>query len=156
MPQSAQRCAVDFSMKTILRLFVFGSMLLAAGCSRTSDEQRIRDAIAAMETAVEERSPRDFMARVADDFVGRDSSFDRAGLHNLLRAQFLRNQAIGVLIGPIDVTLQPPRATARMGVTLTGGAGGLLPERGAVYTVETGWKQIDGEWMLLSATWEQH
>jgi len=141
-------------MRSIPRLLVLGLALLAAGCSRTPDEERIRTAIVAMETAVEGRSPRDFMTHVADDFVGRDSSFDRAGLHNLLRAQFLRNQNVGVLIGPIDVTLQPPRATARMNVTLTGGAGGLLPERGAVYAVETGWKQTDGEWVLLSASWE--
>jgi hypothetical protein len=145
----------ELSMRTFLRLLVFCAALLAVACSRTPDEQRIREAIAAMEAAVEARDPRDFMAHVADDFVGRDSSIDRAGLHNLLRAQFLRNQAVDVLIGPIDVTLQPPRATARMSVTLTGGSGGLLPERGAIYEVETGWRQVDGEWLCLSAHWEQ-
>lgn len=143
-------------MRSPLRMLIFCAVLLATACSRTPDEQRIREAIAAMKTAVEARNPRDFMAYVADDFVGRDGGFDRASLHNLLRAQFLRNQSIGVLIGPIDVTLQPPRATARMSVTLTGGAGGLLPERGAIYEVETGWKQVDGEWRCLSARWEQH
>lgn len=143
-------------MRTLLSLLMFCATLLVAACGRTPDEQRIREAIAAMEAAVEARNPRDFMAHVADDFVGSDSGFDRAGLHNLLRAQFLRNQAVGVLIGPVDVTLQPPRATARMSVTLTGGSGGLLPERGAIYAVETGWKQVDGEWLCLSASWVQH
>ena len=80
MRQSAQRRAVDFSMRPIPRLLALCAAALIAACSRTPDEQRIRDAIAAMETAVEERNPRDFMAHVADDFVGRDSSIDRATL----------------------------------------------------------------------------
>ncbi|HSX60996.1 MAG TPA: nuclear transport factor 2 family protein [Tahibacter sp.] len=142
-------------MRPILRLLAFCAMSALAACSRTPDEQRIRDAVAAMEAAVEARNPRDFMAYVADDFVGRDGGFDRAALHNLLRGQFLRNEAIGVVVGPVEITMQPPRATARMSVTLTGGSGELLPERGAVYQVETGWKLVDGEWRCLSATWQE-
>jgi hypothetical protein len=130
-------------------------MLLLAACSRTPDETRIREAIAAMETAVESRNPRDFMTHVADDFAGQEAGFDRPALHNLLRAQFLRNEAVGVLIGPIDVTVQAPRATATMTVTLTGSAGGLIPERGAIYEVETGWKQVGGDWRCISASWRQ-
>jgi len=129
--------------------------LFLAACSRTPDETRIREAIAAMETAVESRNPRDFMSHVAEDFAGQEAGFDRPALHNLLRAQFLRNEAIGVLIGPIEVAVQAPRATATMTVTLTGGAGGLIPERGAIYEVETGWKQSGGEWVCISANWHQ-
>ncbi|MBL8298775.1 MAG: nuclear transport factor 2 family protein [Rhodanobacteraceae bacterium] len=142
-------------MRTLLRLLPIAVSLLLSACNRAPDEQRIREAVTAMEAAVEARNPRDFMVHVADDFVGRDSGFDRTSLHNLLRAQFLRNQAVGVVIGPIDVVLQPPRATARMSVTLSGSTGGLLPERGAIYSVETGWKLVDGQWRCLSASWEQ-
>ncbi|WP_257384876.1 nuclear transport factor 2 family protein [Tahibacter caeni] len=134
---------------------VLALLLLLAACSRTPDETRIRDAIAAMESAVETRNPRDFMANVTEDFAGQDSSFDRNALHNLLRAQFLRNDSVSVLIGPIDVAVQGDRATASMTVTLAGGAGGLLPERGAIYEVETGWKKVGGDWRCLSARWQQ-
>ncbi len=138
-----------------LRFAAALALLLLAACSRTPDETRIRNAITAMESAVETRNPRDFMAYVTEDFIGQDSSFDRAALHNLLRAQFLRNEAVAVLTGPIDVTLQGGRATASMTVTLTGGSGGLLPERGAIYDVETGWKKVDGDWRCLSVRWQQ-
>jgi hypothetical protein len=130
-------------------------VLAVSACSRTPDETRIRETIAAMESAVETRNPRDFMAHVAEDFAGQEAGFDRPSLHNLLRAQFLRNQSVGVLIGPIEVTIQTPRATATMTVTLSGGAGGLLPERGAIYDVETGWKQVGGDWQCISASWRQ-
>ncbi|HJU37987.1 MAG TPA: DUF4440 domain-containing protein [Tahibacter sp.] len=133
--------------------FVVLSLLLA-GCSRTPDEVRIREAIAAMQTAVEKREPRTFMGYVADDFTGNKGSVDRAQVHNLLRAQFLRNEAIGVTLGPIDVELMGKRATATVTATLTGGSGGWLPERGGAYRFTTGWKDDGGEWRCISAEWE--
>ncbi len=142
-------------MRLALPILAAVLVLTVAACSRTPDETRIRETIAAMESAVETRNPRDFMAHVAEDFAGQDTGFDRPSLHNLLRAQFLRNQSVGVLIGPIEVTIQAPRATATMTVTLSGGAGGLLPERGAIYDVETGWKQVGGDWQCISASWRQ-
>lgn len=37
---------------------------------------------------------------------------------------------------------------------LTGGSGGLLPESGQIYEVETGWRLDDGEWRLIQADWK--
>lgn len=142
------------------RLFSRGlavlALLLAAACARTPEEQRIREAIAAMRKAVEAREPRTFMRYVADDFTGSKGSVDRAQLHNLMRAQFLRNEAVGVTLGPIDVALFDKRATATVTATLTGGSGeGWLPERGGAYRFTTGWKDVGGEWRCISAEWEQ-
>ena len=65
-------------MHHALRFAAVAALLLLGACSRTPDETRIRDAIAAMESAVETRNPRDFMAHVTEDFVGPDGSFDRS------------------------------------------------------------------------------
>lgn len=138
-----------------MRLALLFVALLLAACSRTPDETRIREAITGMETAVESRNPRDFMAHVAEDFSGGESGLDRTGLHNLLRGQFLRNESVGVLLGPIAVTLQGDRATAEVTATLSGGSGGWLPERGAIYDIVTGWKRVDGSWLCISASWKQ-
>jgi ketosteroid isomerase-like protein len=129
--------------------------LLLAGCHRTPDEQRIRDAVAAMQAAVEARDPRGFMRHVSADFTGNDGQADRDGLHNLLRAQVLRNESVGVTLGPIDVDLQGDRATVGVTVTLTGGSGGLLPEHGSIYSIVSGWKREGGEWKCFNATWKQ-
>lgn len=126
-----------------------------SGCSRTPEEQRIREAIAEMQKAVETREPRTFMRHVADDFTGNAGAVDRDGVHNLLRAQFLRNERIGVTLGPIDVERTGTRATATVTATLTGGSGGWLPERGALYRFTTGWKDDGGDWRCISAEWEQ-
>lgn len=129
--------------------------LSLAGCSRTTDEQRIREAMAAMQQAMETRDPRAFMTHVSDDFIGNDAEFDRAALGNLLRVEALRNDRIGATLGPIDVEMQGDRARAQVLATFTGGSGNLLPERGSIYSITSSWKRQGSDWRCYSATWKQ-
>jgi hypothetical protein len=134
--------------------------LLLSACAHTPDEQRIREAMAAMQQAMEARQLRDFLAYVDTDFAGNsgsvsDGSVDRATLANILRAEVLRNDRIGVSLGPIDVEIQGNRATAHVVATLTGGSGGLLPERGAMYSIVSGWKTDGRSWRCYNASWTQ-
>ena len=135
-------------------IIVLCATLLTA-CTRTPDEQRIRNAITAMQQAVEAHQPRDFMAYVSPDFTGEDGTVDRAALANILRFQVLRDDKVGVTLGPIDVELQGDRATVHVVATLTGGSGGLLPEHGAIYSITSGWKRDSKDWRCYNASWEQ-
>lgn len=130
-------------------------LLLIAACHRTPDEERIRQAITAMQSAVQARDPRAFMAYVDADFTGNGGQADREGLHNLLRVQVLRNAQIGVTLGTIDVELQGDRAIVHVTATIYGGSGGLLPERGAVYDITSGWKREGSAWRCYNANWSQ-
>ena len=141
-------------MRLIVACLVVLLPVLCA-CSRSSDEERIRQAMAAMQQAMQERSPRAFMAHVGDDFVGNEAVFDKTALFNLLRVEVLRNDSVGVMLGPIDIELQGDRATAHVVATVTGGSGGLLPEHGAVYDITSGWKRQGREWVCISGRWEQ-
>jgi hypothetical protein len=137
------------------RLFLVALLLLCTACSRTLDEQRVRETVEAMRQAIVEHSPRAFLAHVSDDFIGNDATIDKAALGNLLRVEVLRNDQVGVMLGPIDVELDGDRATVRVAATFTGGAGGLLPERGSVYSITSGWKRNGSDWVCISAKWEQ-
>src|SRR5690606_40314229 len=71
------------------------------------------------------------------------------------RLAFLRHRQVGVTVaGPLQVALRERDATVSFEVALTGGSGGLLPEAARLYSVETGWRLEDGDWRLLSASWE--
>jgi hypothetical protein len=129
--------------------------LIACGCTRTPDAQRIRAAIDAMQQAAEQRNPHEFMAHVSDDFVGNDAEFDRNALANLLRAEVFRNDKVGVTLGPVQVDIQDERATVHVTATLTGGSGGLLPEHGAIYSITSSWKRSRGDWICYNARWQQ-
>lgn len=139
----------------LLCLTMLALILFTTGCSRPPEAQRLRDTLAAMQTAMEQRAPRDFMQYISTDFVGNDGEVDREGLHNLLRGAVLQNARIGVTLGPPDIELQGNRATLKVTATLTGGSGGLVPEHGGIYSVTTGWKKEGGEWVCINAKWQQ-
>lgn len=136
-------------------LLILIALLLLPGCARPPDEQRIRDAIDAMQAALSERVPKAFMRHIADDFTGDQGGLDRAGIANLLRLQMLRHAQIGALIGPVDIEVEGDRATARFPMTLTGGSGSLLPDSAGQYRLETGWRRAGGDWLCYHAQWER-
>ena len=137
----------------VMRMVALLTLVGIASCSDTPDEARLRAGIDEMQAAVQERRPGDFMDYVTEDFIG-DGGLDRAALHNLLRAQLLRNASIGATRGPLEITLQGERASVDFSVVLTGGAGGLVPERAEGYSIKTGWRIEDDEWRLFLAEWE--
>ena len=129
------------------------ALALLAACAKPPAEQRLRERIGAMQEAVAQRQVSDFMEGVADDFIG-NGGIDRAALHNLVRLQVMRNASIGATMGPVTVEMQGERARVEFDVVLTGGAGGLLPERAQAYAIESGWREVDGEWVVFAAEWE--
>ena len=129
-------------------------MLLLAACGREPPEQRLRTTFAAMQENVEAGRPGDFMDAVAVDFVG-NGGLDRPGLERLLKGQLLLNAKVGIQPGLLRVEMgEGGTATVRFTVLLTGGNRGLLPERGQMQEVVTGWREQDGEWQVYSADWE--
>ncbi len=148
MPAKSRPPSLRSAIAVVLALFL-------AACSRPPDEERIRAAIADMQTALEEARPADFMRHVSDDFTGAHGGVDREGLHNLLRAQVLANDRIGIVTGPLEIERSGDRATVRVTATFTGGSARWLPERGSVYRLTSGWREIDGEWHCFNAQWER-
>lgn len=128
-------------------------VLVLAGCSHDAPEAQVRARVEALQTAIDARDAGAAHALLADDFIGNDG-LDKQGARRLAAGLFLRYRDVGLRLGPVDVRLRGDAdATARFTVLATGGSGGLLPDSGQVYAVETGWRRIDGEWRLRSAQW---
>src|SRR3546814_20579137 len=66
---------------------------------------------------------------------------------------FMRNTSIGVTPGPLDIDMQGHHATVRTTVVLTGGSGALLPARGRVPPVVSGWRREGGDWRMANLAW---
>jgi hypothetical protein len=141
---------------TFRAVLAFLAITAIAACSRTPDDQQIRANIKSMQAAVESRSPRDFLRFVTADFTGNENAVDRDALGDLLRVEVLRNEQVGVTLGPIEIDLQGDRATVHVTATLTGGKGGLIPERGAIYSITSGWRREGRDWRCYTASWEQN
>jgi len=140
-----------------LQRFAIGITLVLAialsACRRDSPEQAVRQQVAALQAAIDARDAGDIEALLAEDFVGNEG-LDRRGARQLAAAVFLRHRQVAAKVGPVSVELRGQGdAIARFSVLATGGSGGLLPEQGQVYQFETGWRLVDGEWKLLTASW---
>lgn len=132
------------------------SLFLVVCCSASlAPEQALRKTIDAVEVAIEQRDNGALREHLADDFSGPDG-LDVDGAHRLARLMFLRNQEIGVVLGPLEISLLDDHATVRCTAALTGGSGGLLPDSGQLYDVTSGWRLEGGEWRMTSIEWTAH
>lgn len=135
------------------RLVCMALLLVLAGCSRSDPEQAVRAQLEVLQQAIDARDAGAVADLLAEDFIGNDG-LDRRGAKQLAAGVFLRHREVGARLGPVTVELRGEgEAIARFSVLATGGSGGLLPEQGQVYQVETGWRLQDGDWKLLNASW---
>ncbi len=128
-------------------------VMLLAACNRAPPEQALRDRIDALQQAIESRDGGDVRGALADDFIG-PGGLDRDGAARLAQGVFLRQQQIGVVLGPLDVEMQDLHATVHCTVALTGSTGGLLPDSGQIYDVTSGWRLEGNDWRLTSIDWK--
>jgi len=129
------------------------SLVVLVACSHGPDEAALRARLDAMIEAIESREPRTFMAGVTEDFIG-DLGLDHNRLQSYLRAQLLRNTRVGVTVVSTDVILHGERATVVQRLVLTGGGGGLIPDRLRQLRIESGWRFGESGWQVYSARWQ--
>ena len=128
------------------------SLALAAGCRREPPEAALRATIDRMHAAAEARDAPALAESVSEEFIG-PGGMDRDQFRRTLALVWFRDQQVGVQLGPLDVKLVGDGATVEFTAGTSGGAG-WLPERGQLHKVHTGWRLEDGEWRLVSASWE--
>jgi ketosteroid isomerase-like protein len=128
--------------------------LFAAGCGRSDPEQELRKTIAAMARAVEQREPANFLDTVADDFARESGAFGKQDARRVLAGAYMRNEKITVSAIVTDVRVEGDRASARVKVFATGGAG-LMPERGQTWDFDSAWRREKGRWKVFNAEWRE-
>lgn len=140
-----------------LSFFWIAIALLAValvGCRRTPDETQVRAAIAAAAQAASQGDSTGLVAPLSDDFDGNAGEMDRQTLDNMMRLAHLRDEHVGVTIGPISVEHRGERIVATFTVALTGG-GRLFPDQMGVHRVESAWREEHGKWHCYSASWQR-
>jgi hypothetical protein len=131
------------------------STLLLAGCrEELSVEQQVIASLEHMEQSAEEGRHLDFMSYVADDFSGQYGGMDRREFHRFMIFQMSENRRLHAQFFPIHVKeTGEGQASAHFNILVTGG-GGLLPDRGQLFEVETDWSRDGNDWLLSKADWE--
>jgi hypothetical protein len=138
-------------------LVAAAAIALAAGFvalrrARTPDEQRIRDAIAAVERACEEKDLGGVLERVSERYRDGDGLGKRE-LRGFLFAQFIgAKEGIGVArLGPTEVEMHgPSAATARFRAAISTGGGIATAVRGERWDFEVDFAKEGGDWLVIS------
>jgi ketosteroid isomerase-like protein len=129
------------------------SVLLWVGCSEPlPDEARIRQRIETMSAAAGDKDLARVMAPIHDDFLG-NQRIRKANLNGLVFVHFRRHKHVHVFVNDVQVSLRGETAEVNCNVILAG-RDQLLPEQGRVLQVISQWKKIDGDWMVMSASWQ--
>ncbi|MGH8031580.1 MAG: nuclear transport factor 2 family protein [Luteimonas sp.] len=131
---------------------VIGCLLTTASCTRTPPEAALRQSVAELRAAIEERDAGAIRDALAGDFIG-NGALDRDGARRLAAVYFMQSTSIGITLGPLDVALRDHHATVRSTAALTGGNGRLLPDNAGLYDLRSGWRLDDGEWRMTSLEW---
>lgn len=140
-------------MKWFFAIVLAGLSLSGCG-EEPSVEQQVIASLEHMEQSAEEGRHLDFMAYVADDFSGQYGGMDRREFHRFMIFQMSENRRLHAQFFPIHVQQTGERqASAQFNILVTGG-GGLLPERGQLFEVETNWIRDGSDWLLSKADWE--
>lgn len=126
---------------------------LSAGCAKTPPEQALRRTLAELQQGIQARDAEAIGEALAEDFVGSDG-LDKSGARRLAALTLMRHDAVGLVLGPLDVQVRDKHATVRFTAAATGGSARLLPDSMQVYQVETGWRLEDDAWRMTSADWE--
>ena len=97
-------------------LIIILSCLILAACSGdpTSPEQQVRNSLAAMETAAQERSMSGVMKYISDDYFDLQGNNKKA-LKRFLQVLFLRNQKINIFT--VVRSLEVKNGTAKVEIS---------------------------------------
>ncbi len=134
---------------------VLSMCLLLVSCGdELSVEQQVIATLRNMEDAAEQGQHLEFMGFVADTFSAQDGTMDRRDFHRFMIFQINQNRRLQAQLFPVSVRQgEDSRASAYFKLLVTGG-GGLLPDNGQLFEVETFWIQQGGDWLLDEANWE--
>jgi hypothetical protein len=137
----------------LLAVLTWLVLIALTGCADPPDEAALRARIDSLQEAVEARDTGALLEAVDPEFGGPDG-MDRDGLRRYATLMLLRQQNVGVAIGPVDVELRGDRAAARFDAVVTG-SNRFIPEGVEARRVETVWRLEGGDWVLVSADWSK-
>ena len=141
--------------REILRAIAFVFAATVAACSHPPDETRIRNAIAAMQSAAEAREASGVLDHVGSDFTGQNGQVDRAGLSRMLKLELMRKEGFDVSIGSIAIEINGDRATATFDMTVGDASRRWLPSGRETFAVVSGWRREGSDWVCYNATWDE-
>jgi ketosteroid isomerase-like protein len=144
---------------TICLVLLVVAAALASGCSRQTEEDKVKKVITDAQTAVEEKEIRKVVNALADTYSD-PQGFNREGIRRVLLGYFLAHPKIAVYLTYLRVSVDGASARAAFQTVLTSGKktgspADVIPESLGVYRFDVSLNKISGDWKVTSASWER-
>ena len=145
----------------LFRLFACLSLMFvlqACGADKGSPEQQIRQVLAAMEQAAQDRSTDGVMEHISDtysDHLGNSKKQAR----QLITFQVLRNQTISIFTLIRSINISGESAEVELSVATAGRESDLSDEAqrlsADVFRLSLLMQKSDSQWQIVSASWKR-
>jgi len=144
---------------TICLVLLAVAAVLAFGCSREAEEDKVKKIITDAQAAAEEKEIRKIVNALADTYSD-PRGFNREGIRRVLLGYFLGHPKITVYLTYLRVSVGGASARASFQAVLTSGKktgspADVIPESLGVYRFDVSLSKISGDWKVTSATWER-
>jgi ketosteroid isomerase-like protein len=145
--------------KIAVMLFIFIVAVAFAGCSKETEESKIKKVITEIQAAGEEKEVKKIMAHISKTY-NDPRGYNYEGIHGLLLGYFFRYPKISAYITNIEVSVEGESAKAMFEAVLTssdktGSIKDIIPQELGVWDFDVTLKKESGEWKVTSAQWEQ-
>jgi hypothetical protein len=140
-------------MKIAAHFFLLVLVSSITSCTTDNDEARLRQSLASLVEAVEDRSVRQVQKYLTDDFkTARYANTQQVKAFMLLH--FRQNKVINVFTSDIQTSIQEEKADVIFNVLVTGSSN-WLPERGRRFEVKSRWLKQDDDWKISRINWQE-
>ncbi len=147
-------------MKKIMAIVILVLCISASlACHKEDEKEKVKKVIAAVQTAVEEKSIRGVTAHIAKDYRDPQGN-DFETLRALLLGYFFRYPKISGYITHLDISIDGTSAKTTLKAILTSGkktgsVSDVVPEQLGVYRFDVEFRKESGDWMITSARWSE-
>ncbi len=136
-----------------LQAWLIVTVIFLASCTEQPAEEALRHKLSLMEMGLEERKPSLVLDQLHPDFQSENGK-DTVWLQRLLAYYNFKKIKITVVITNLEITLVDDQVARMEFNSLVTAGRGLLPDQGRVYKVQTNWHNVDGDWLLIYASWQ--
>jgi uncharacterized membrane protein YvbJ len=147
-----------YTMKRLVTiLFIFVIIIIALGCHRETEQDKVKKVITDIQTAAEEKDVKKIMKNLAKTY-NDPQGFNYETIKGPLLGYFFRYPKISVYINNLQVSIETTAARALFRTVLTsanktGSAADLIPESLGMYDFNVSLKKESDGWKVTSAEW---
>jgi len=145
--------------KIAVMLLIFIVAVAFAGCSKETEESKVKKVITEIQAAGEEKEVKKIMTHISKTYSD-PRGYNYEGIRGLLLGYFFRYPKISAYITGLTISVDGASAKAVFQAVLTSGEKtgsikDIIPQELGVWDFDVVMKKESGGWMVVSAQWQE-